>query len=85
MHRCLSLHVYSQHHRSFLQKEVVQLPSFGWVISQLAHAVVRRVALITCYIYCSSTPAAKRSEHVNMFNKSSQERCCTSANIIQCC
>jgi hypothetical protein len=30
----------------------------------------------------SSTPAAKRSDHVNTFNKSSQERCCTSANTL---
>ena len=85
MHCCLSLHIYSQRHRSLLQKEVIQLPSFGWVISQLLPTVVSRVALIICYIHYSSTPVAKRSEHVNTFNKSSQERCCTSANILKCC
>ena len=31
VYHCLSLHVHSQHHRSFLQEQIIQLPSVGRV------------------------------------------------------
>ena len=70
MYSRLSLHLYVKYPRSFLQEKIIFLLSAGWVSTTSGDCLQPN------NIPCSQTPAAKRQEYINVFNKSSQRSGC---------
>lgn len=69
MYPGVSLHVYPQHSRSFLQEAILCLLAFRRVGAKHVSETLMTGA-------SRQTPAAKRQEYVNAFNKSSQQSHC---------
>ena len=82
MHSRVSLYINVEYTRSILQNEGLLLLSAGWVLSPFDLFMCPAQKILVMF---SQTPAAKRQEYVNNFNKSSQRSACTITVSAQIC
>lgn len=75
MCRRLALHVDFEYSRGILQEKSLFLPSPRWVYNLF-------MFMIATHFNARQTPASKRQEYVNEFNKASQETCCKSNTLL---
>lgn len=72
MHHRIASHLYAKCYRSFLSEEELLVFPFRWVKKCLSQ---ERLS-VADFERIRQTPAAKRQEYVNIFNKSSQYSRC---------